>query len=317
MDSVKSHTPVLLQETLHALAPIPGGRYLDGTVGLGGHAGAILNAAPGARVCGLDRDSEALAIAGAKLGGGGARASLFRLPFSRFDEALEKLGWKSIDGALLDIGVSSLQLDTDERGFSFSGNGMLDMRMDSQSGSPSAWHLVNRENFDFLRNCIATLGEDPQAGRIARQIVAARQKGPINTTAELARIVEQAYPPAWRRSARRHPATKTFQALRMAVNNELEELGLFLDKILSWLPAGGRLAIITFHSLEDRMVKRAMRGWAQDCACLPDLPQCVGPHSPRVRLLNKKPVRASDMEVAANPRSRSAKLRAIEKISRI
>ena len=223
--------------------------------------------------------------------------------------------WDKVDAVLLDIGVSSLQLDEAERGFSFYGDGPLDMRMDQHSGAPSAWHWVNRESFDRLKECIATLGEEPQAGRIARAIVDARQKSPIDTTAQLAALVEKAYPPAWRAKARRHPATRTFQALRMAVNDELGELRRFLDAILGRLSLGGRLAVISFHSLEDRMVKQTMRYWAEGCRCPRHVPVCVCHHVPEVEILYKKPVQADDDELAVNPRASSAKLRAVEKIA--
>ena len=314
-DGTPRHVPVLLDETLAALAPVAGGRYLDGTVGLGGHAAALLEAAPGSQLCGLDRDREALALASERLAPFGGRVHLFHRRYSDFAGALEELGWDSVDGALLDIGVSSLQLDEAERGFSFYGDGPLDMRMDAGSGERSAWHWVNRASFDRLKECIATLGEEPQAGRIARAIVDARQKAPIDTTGELAALVAQAYPAAWRAKARRHPATRTFQALRMAVNDELGELRNFLDRILAWLPIGGRLAVITFHSLEDRMVKQAMRHWAEGCRCPRHVAVCRCGHVPEVRALMKKPVCASEAELAANPRASSAKLRAVEKIA--
>ncbi|WP_291355656.1 16S rRNA (cytosine(1402)-N(4))-methyltransferase RsmH [Desulfovibrio sp.] len=309
------HVPVLLAETLEALAPVAGGRYLDGTVGLGGHASAILEAAQKSRLCGLDRDTQALELARERLAPFGERAHLFHRRYSEFAGALEELGWDFVNGALLDIGVSSLQLDEAERGFSFHGDGPLDMRMDAASGERSAWHWVNRESFARLKECIATLGEEPQAGRIARAIVDARQKAPIDTTGELAALVAQAYPAAWRAKARRHPATRTFQALRMAVNDELGELRRFLDNILKWLPVGGRLVIITFHSLEDRMVKQAMRYWAEGCRCPRHVPVCRCGHVPEVRPLSKKPLTASPDEVTANPRASSAKLRAVEKIA--
>ena len=296
------HVPVLPVETLEALSPRAGGRYLDGTLGMGGHASAILSSAPDIELCGLDRDEEALALAGQRLSVFGQRAHLFHCRYSDFADALKGLGWDKVDGALLDIGVSSLQLDEAERGFSFYGDGPLDMRMDQASVQPSAWHWVNRESFDKLKDCIATLGEEPQAGRIARAIVDARQKNTIDTTGQLAALVERAYPAAWRAKARRHPATRTFQALRMAVNDELGELRRFLDQILAWLPIGGRLAVITFHSLEDRMVKQAMRHWAEGCRCPRHIPY-------------KKPLQAGPEELAANSRAGSAKLRAVEKIA--
>lgn len=309
------HVPVLPVETLDALAPRAGGRYLDGTLGMGGHASAVLSSAPDIELCGLDRDEDALNFAKQRLASFGPRAHLFHCRYSDFAEALGELGWSKVDGALLDIGVSSFQLDEAGRGFSFYGDGPLDMRMDQGSGQPSAWHWVNRESFDKLKDCIATLGEEPQAGRIARAIVDARQKDPIDTTAQLAALVERAYPAAWRAKARRHPATRTFQALRMAVNDELGELQRFLDQILAYLPIGGRLAVITFHSLEDRMVKQAMRHWAEGCRCARHIPRCVCGHQPEVRILHKKPVQAGPDELAVNPRASSAKLRAVEKIA--
>lgn len=311
----QAHIPVLLPETIEALAPREGGRYLDGTLGLGGHSRAILEAAPNSELCGIDRDTLALDMARETLQPFGTRVHLFHARYSQFATCLQELGWSHVDGALVDIGVSSMQLDTEERGFSFHGDGPLDMRMDRDGSGRSAWHLVNRESFDRLKEYIAVMGEDPQAGRIARAIVEARQKSPIDTTAQLAHIVEQAYPPVWRKKARRHPATRTFQALRMATNDELGELERFLDAILQWLPVGGRLVVITFHSLEDRMVKHAMRHWAEGCRCPAHVPVCVCNHKPEVRILYKKPLQAGEAELAANPRASSAKLRAVEKIA--
>ena len=309
------HVPVLLQETLEALAPREGGHYLDGTLGLGGHSKALLNAAPNSQICAIDRDTQAMNLARETLQAYEGRVHFFHARYSQFADCLRALDWATVDGALLDIGVSSLQLDADDRGFSFNGDGPLDMRMDRNGDGRSAWHLVNRESFERLKECIATLGEDPQAGRIARTIVEARQKAPIDTTGQLARLVEQAYPAVWRKKARRHPATRTFQALRMATNDELGELGRFLDAILSWLPIGGRLVIITFHSLEDRMVKHAMRHWAEGCRCPAHVPVCVCHHVPEVKVLYKKPLQAGQTELDSNPRASSAKLRAIEKIA--
>lgn len=314
MNSGKGHIPVLLRESLAMLAPKAGGRYLDGTVGLGGHARAILEAAPLSGLCGMDRDAEALKIAGEVLSGFGDRVHLFRMPFSRFEDALDRLGWKSVDGAILDLGVSSLQLDSRQRGFSFLGDARLDMRMDADSGTLSAWDIVNHYDFESLRNCLATLGEEPMAARIARQIVSARQNSSIDTTAELCGIIMRAYPPAWRKKSRKHPATRTFQALRMEVNGELTELRSFLERIPDRLSVGGRLVIISFHSLEDRMVKRAMRGWASDVSCPPPDRFCAGRAHPIVRILAKKPLTAADEELARNPRASSAKLRAVEKM---
>ncbi len=309
------HEPVLLAETLKLLAPRLGGKYLDATLGLGGHARAILASSPDSELCGLDQDAQALALAEEKLAPFGSRAHLFQSRYSRFAEALKFLGWEKIDGTLLDLGVSSLQLDDPQRGFSFNADAPLDMRMDQNSGQRSAWHWVNMESFATLKDCLASYGEEPQAGRIARAIVEARQRSPIETTLELAAIVSRAYPPAWRKTARRHPATRTFQALRMAVNNELEELKIFLSRILSWLKIGGKLVIITFHSLEDRIVKQKFRQWAEACRCPRHFTRCECGHRPEVRIICKKPVQASALELERNPRASSAKLRAVEKIA--
>lgn len=310
------HIPVLLAPALEALAPRAGGRYLDGTVGYAGHASAVLEAAgEGAELCGLDRDEIALEFAAQRLAPFGQRVHLFHKQYSKFAEVLDELGWKGLDGALIDIGVSSLQIDQADRGFSFSTDGPLDMRMDQRSTEPSAWQFVNRERFETLKDCILRMGEDPQAGRIARAIVDARQKAPIDTTSQLADIVERAYPPAWRAKARNHPATRTFQAIRMAVNDELGELEQFMHSILGRLNIGGRLVVITFHSLEDRIVKHAMRTWAEGCRCPRHVMRCVCRHVPEVHIIHKKPCTATPEELSVNPRASSAKLRAVEKIA--
>ncbi len=314
------HVPVLLRETLEAFAPLfaPDGtgsaRLLDGTLGLGGHTGALLGAHPELHVLGLDRDAAALAHAQQRLAPYKDRFTAAHCRFSRFAEALDRIGWDRVDAALVDIGVSSMQLDTGERGFSVHADGPLDMRMDPSSGVPPARELVNTWDFRRLRDCIATLGEDPQAGRVARAICQERQRVPITSTLQLASIVWNAYPPAWRAKARHHPATRTFQALRMTVNNELGELGAFLDGILSRLRVGGRLVVITFHSLEDRLVKQAMRRWSQGCLCPPHILVCRCGHVPQVRVLTRKPRTAGPDELAANSRASSAKLRCCEKI---
>lgn len=300
----KIHAPVLAKEVIEYLAPKEGGRYLDGTVGLGGHAAMLLEAAPGLALCGLDRDAEALELARVRLAGFGDRVHLFHLPFNEFAQALESLGWRKLDGAFLDLGVSSLQLDRDYRGFSFKNKGPLDMRMDQGSDHACAEDIVNHADLSVLRDIIAIYGEDACAGKIAKKIIEARQKAPIADTCALAEIVCQAYPPAWRRNARRHPATRVFQALRMAVNEEEQQLKSFLATIWDWLAPGARLAIISFHSLEDRLVKKAMKKWAAKGAEL-DQPAAV--------MLHKKPLVASAEELSQNPRASSAKLRVIEK----
>lgn len=313
--AVTGHIPVLLDEVLDALAPHAGGRYLDGTLGLGGHSAAIMErAGHAAELCGLDRDSEALSIAGRRLAAYEGRVHLFHSRYSAFAEALDSLGWSVVDGALIDIGVSSLQIDEAERGFSFRTDGPLDMRMDGDSLELSATQLLSRIRTDELKRIIATYGEDPQAGRIARAIVNARERQAITTTRQLAGIIESAYPASWRARARNHPATRTFQALRMVVNDEIGELERFLDTILARLRPGGRVAVITFHSIEDRVVKHKMRRWAQGCVCSRQTDRCVCGHTPEARLVFSKPVCPGEAEVARNPRAASAKLRVAEKL---
>ncbi len=314
----EAHVPVLVTEVMQALDPQVGGRYLDGTLGLGGHSLALLQCVEAkggaAQLCGLDRDIHALERAKVTLAPFGDKVHYFHTEYSEFEAALDALGWDKIDGALIDIGVSSMQIDQAERGFSFNADGPLDMRM-NQDAHESAWHLVNRERFEVLKEHLQRLSEDPQAGRIARAIVEARQKKTIDTTAELANIVYNAYPPAWRAKSRNHPATRTFQALRMVVNDELGQLQRFLDAVLKRLKVGGRLAVICFHSLEDRMVKQSMRYWAESCRCPRHVLRCKCGHKPEVRIIHKKPVTASPEELQRNSRSSSAKLRAVEKIA--
>lgn len=308
------HIPVMLHEALLLLNAGCGGRFLDGTLGLGGHAEAILQSSVENELCGLDRDLQALDLARQRLERFGSRARLFHLPFAKFEQALDELGWPLLDGALLDLGVSSMQLDRPGRGFSFHGNGPLDMRMDQQQ-ELSAWHYVNNASFEELKKCIAEFGEDPQAARIAREIVAERVKKPIDDTATLANLVRRAYPRDWRLKARRDPATRAFQALRMRVNDEPGQLRGFLEHILKRLRPGGRLAIISFHSLEDRVVKNVFQNWAKGCVCGPGTLVCKCNHQPEVRILNRKPVIAQPEEVKNNPRASSAKLRAVEKMA--
>ncbi len=310
------HTPVLLSEALYYLEPARGGIYLDGTVGMGGHSEAILKAGA-ARLIGLDRDLQAIGIARERLSPFEERVCLRNIAFSSFPSVLKELAPNGIDGALLDLGVSSMQLDQAERGFSFLRNGPLDMRMSSEgilaAGSLSARQLIETTNFEELRRIIAEYGEEPLAGPIARAILKERNAG-INTTARLAEIVANAYPPKWRATAKRHPATRTFQALRMAVNRELDELKEFLAHISGWLRPGGRLVIISFHSLEDRVVKQAFREGSATCICPKQLPKCICNIQPVYKVLTKRPVAASEQEISANPRSGSAKLRAVERI---
>ncbi|WP_419786894.1 16S rRNA (cytosine(1402)-N(4))-methyltransferase RsmH [Pseudodesulfovibrio sp.] len=314
MDPASVHTTVLLQEVIDWLRPRPGGRYLDGTLGMGGHSLALMRAAgEGAELAGLDRDEEALGLASARLEEFGDRAHLFHLPFSRFKEALDELGWEKVDGAVLDLGVSSLQLDEAERGFSFIHDGPLDMRMDNAYG-PSAADLVNTLKHGDLARIIRTMGEDPLAGKIASAILRARDKEAITTTLQLAEIVRLAYPPKMRHTARNHPATRTFQGLRIAVNRETEELNSYLENIVERLNPGARVAIISFHSLEDRAVKHAFRDSAKGCKCPPHQLHCTCGGKPELHVLTKKPQLPSEEEMAGNPRSRSAKLRVAERL---
>ena len=308
------HTTVLLHEVVRWLNPRPGGRYMDGTLGMGGHSLALMEAAgEGAELVGLDRDREALALATKRLEPFKDRAHLFHLPFSRFEEALDEIGWEYIDGAVLDLGLSSLQLDEADRGFSFIHDGPLDMRMDPDVG-PSAEVLVNTLKHGELARIIRVYGEDPLAGKIASAILREREKEAITRTLRLAEIVRLAYPPKMRHTARNHPATRTFQGLRIAVNRETEELEHYLATIVGRLKPGARLAIISFHSLEDRAVKHAFRDAAKGCKCPPHQLHCTCGGVPEMKVLTKKPEAASDAERDANPRARSAKLRVAERL---
>lgn len=308
------HTTVLLHEVVEWLRPRPGGRYMDGTLGMGGHSLALMEAAGGkAELAGFDRDREALALATKRLEPFRDQAHLFHLPFSRFEEGLDEIGWETVDGAVLDLGVSSMQLDEADRGFSFIHDGPLDMRMDPDSG-PSAEELVNTLKHGELARIIRVYGEDPLAGKIASAILKAREKEAITRTLQLAEIVRLAYPPKMRHTARNHPATRTFQGLRIAVNRETEELEQYLATIVGRLNPGARLAIISFHSLEDRAVKHAFRDAAKGCKCPPHQLHCTCGGVPEISVLTKKPVVASEEERERNPRARSAKLRVAEKL---
>jgi 16S rRNA (cytosine1402-N4)-methyltransferase len=315
------HAPVLLREVLSFVRPASGHRYLDATLGLGGHSEALLqkaarSGASDVRLLGLDRDAAALALAEKRLSCFGQAASTGHCRFSDCDAILAGYAWTGLDFVLADIGVSSMQLDTAERGFSFSRDGPLDMRMDAGSGQPAS-ALVNTASVARLRDIIREYGEEPMAGRIARAIDDARAEKRIETTRELAGIVERAYPAKWRAASRNHPATRTFQALRMAVNDELGELDAFLQKIVPLLRSGGRVAVISFHSLEDRMVKHFFRREASGCLCPPYAPACVCAHEPSLSLLTRKPLCASQEETAANPRAGSAKLRVAERLPHV
>jgi 16S rRNA (cytosine1402-N4)-methyltransferase len=308
-----THVPVLYHETLAGLKVRPGGQYIDGTVGAGGHAAGILAAsAPDGRLIGLDRDPAALAQARERLREFGDRAWLAQASYVRLAELARERGWEQADGILLDLGLSSLQLADPARGFSFSSEGPLDMRFDP-AGPTTAADLVNGLAAGELAEVIARFGEEPRPAsrRIAQAILAAR---PVQTTVELAEIVAGAVGRARGGRGRIHPATRTFQALRIAVNDELEQVRQALPTALDLLAPGGRLAVITFHSLEDRIVKDAFRLFARGPAYDPARPDFSREaHRPAAALVTRKPIAPAEEEVAQNPRSRSAKLRIVEK----
>lgn len=304
------HTPVMLPEALSWLTPKDGGLYVDATVGLGGHARAILEASsPGGQLLGIDADAQALAVARENLAAYGGRVGLAH-GWNRHIVALTRgHGWETVDGVLFDLGVSSLQLDAADRGFAFSQEGPLDMRMSTEAELTAA-ELVNEWPEAELSRIIYEYGEERHARRIASAIVARR---PLETTADLAAVVRRAIPRT-RGSWRIDPATRTFQALRIAVNGELEFLQQALEGAVQLLKPRGRLVVIAFHSLEDRIVKRYFAREARDCICPPRLPQCVCGHTASVRILTRRPERPSPEEQDHNPRSRSARLRAVERL---
>ncbi len=296
------HTPVLLDEVLEGLEIRTGGRYIDCTVGTGGHARAILERSdPDGELLGIDLDIAAIAVAERQLSSFGERVTLVRDSFARLTAIACAEGFIPADGVLLDLGVSSLQLESAERGFSLQKDGPLDMRMD-QDGDVTVAHLVNELAESELADIIADCGEEVKARAIARAIVRSR---PLRTTLELADVVAHVVG----RGRRLHPATKTFQALRIAVNGELEALSSVLCSIPAILARGGRMAVISFHSLEDRLVKDFMVRESRDCLCPPEIVVCTCGHQRTLQILTRKPVRPSAHEVARNPRSRSAKLR--------
>jgi len=297
------HLPVLLDEAMAWLDPKPGGRYCDATLGVGGHTFAMLEkSGPDGRVVGLDRDPDAIAAAGARLQPFGDRVTLVHARFSEARAVLERLGMIPIDGFLVDLGVSSPQLDRAERGFSFRTDGPLDMRMDPTSGETAA-ELLRRVDEGELTQIIRELGEERHAARVARAIIEARRAGPVETTGKLAAIVARALP---RHEHNKNPATRTFQALRISVNDELGELERFLAVAADCLRPGGRLVVIAFHSLEDRIVKWRLRELAGRAGSK------SGPAL--LKLLTKHVVVPGDEERARNPRARSARLRAAERL---
>jgi len=306
------HLSVLPDEVIRFLLPEDGKTYLDGTLGGGGHSALILEKAPGAFLIGIDRDQAALDAAGARLATHGGQVRLLHGDFADVAEHLKALDIAALDGFILDLGVSSHQLDTRERGFSFQQDAPLDMRMDSSSGETAA-DLVNGRPEAELERIIGEYGEERWAKRIASFIVKEREESPITTTFRLVDIIKGAVPKAkW--DERIHPATRTFQALRIAVNSELESLERGMRAALDLLKPGGRGVIISFHSLEDRIVKHIFREYAEGCTCPRQMPVCVCGRQPRVKILTGRPVTATDTEIDANPRARSAKLRAVVKL---
>jgi 16S rRNA (cytosine1402-N4)-methyltransferase len=305
------HTPVLLHEVVASLRPVRGGVFVDATLGLGGHAEALLEASPLVVVVGIDRDREALALARERLARFGSRLVTVEGRHEEIAAHLDALGIARVEGVLADLGVSSLQLDRAERGFSFMKDGPLDMRMGPEG--PTAADLVAAASREELTRIFREWGEERMAGPIARRIVEAREAAPIRTTGEMRRLVHRALGP--RREKHKDPATRVFQALRIATNRELVELERFLDDAIARLSLGARLSVLAYHSLEDRIVKRAFQRHTAGCTCPPSFPVCVCSRRRVMALVTKKPVRPSLAELGENPRARSARLRVLERVA--
>ena len=311
-DQLYGHKPVLLDECLEALAIKPDGIYLDGTLGRAGHSLEIVKRLTTGRLIGIDRDETAIAAAQERLADYADRVTLVHSNFDRVGEILDELGIDGADGMLFDLGVSSPQLDNAERGFSYRHDAPLDMRMD-RTAALCAREVVNEWPYEELRRILFAYGEERYAPLIAKHIVQKREEAPIETTLQLAEIIKAAMPPSALRE-KQHPAKRSFQAIRIAVNGELDALPPMLEAAADKLHTGGRLAVISFHSLEDRVIKQTMQALATGCTCPPNFPVCVCGKKPKMKLISRKPIVSGEAELAYNPRARSAKLRVAEKL---
>ena len=301
-----------MDECLEALAIKPDGIYLDGTLGRAGHSLEIVKRLTTGRLIGIDRDETAIAAAQERLADYADRVTLVHSNFDRVGEILDELGIDGADGMLFDLGVSSPQLDDAGRGFSYMHDAPLDMRMD-RTAALCARQVVNEWSYEELRRILFTYGEERYAPVIAKHIVQKRQEAPIETTLQLAQIIKAAMPAAALRE-KQHPAKRSFQAIRIAVNGELDALPPMLEAAADKLHTGGRLAVISFHSLEDRVIKQTMQALATGCTCPPNFPVCVCGKKPKMKLISRKPIVSGEAELAYNPRARSAKLRVAEKL---
>ena len=306
-----THKPVLLHECIDALAIRPDGVYVDGTLGRAGHSREIAKRLTTGRLICIDRDMAAIDAAKERLAPYLDRVTLVHSNFSELESVLRQAGVTGADGMLFDLGVSSPQLDDGSRGFSYMQDAPLDMRMD-RSAPLSAYEVVNTWSYEELRRILYDYGEERYAPAIAKAIVRTRETAPVDTTLELVEIIKDAMPPAALRE-KQHPAKRSFQAIRIAVNGELDALEPMLRSAVDGLNPGGRLAVITFHSLEDRIVKRTLQEMAKGCTCPPEFPVCVCGKKPKIKILTRRPVVSGAVELEENPRARSAKLRVAEK----
>lgn len=306
------HVPVLLKECLDALAIKPDGVYVDGTLGRAGHSLEIVKRLTTGRLIGIDRDETAIAAAQERLADYMDRVTLVHSNFDRIGDILAELHIDGADGMLFDLGVSSPQLDDAERGFSYMHDAPLDMRMD-RTAYLTAREVVNGWSYEELRRILFEYGEERYSPAIARRIVQQREQKPIETTLELVDVIKSAMPPQALRE-KQHPAKRSFQAIRIAVNGELDALPPMLEAATAHLNRGGRLAVISFHSLEDRIIKKTLQELATGCICPPEFPVCVCGKKPKLKLVSRKPIVADEAELERNPRARSAKLRVAEKV---